>query len=82
MSNQNPFKGNRGGGRIDTTKDFSKFLGDRKSKTFIVCLALLPYIAIGVMIYLLGEEVLAIFMLALPLALFLVFWLLLKAIDQ
>ena len=72
---------NRGKGNISTNKDYSTSIKSLKGRIFFVSLCIVPYVAAGVYLFMAGLEIQAIVLLAIPLVLFLVFWLLMKKLD-
>lgn len=78
---KDPIPDNRGRGKVDLSKDHSRFL-KRRSKTLITCLLLVFHLVVCLILFFNGAEVLAIVFLAVPIMLFLAFWYLIKAIDR
>ncbi len=78
---KDPIPDNRGRGKVDISKDHSRFLKGR-SRAVITCLLLAFHMVVCLILFFNGTEVLAIIFLAVPIMLFLAFWYLVKAIDR
>lgn len=74
MRNHDPFPKRGKRGSIDLSKDYSKFSSGSRSKILLASLTMLPYLGLGVLLFLEGLKVLAIVLLLIPLVLFLIFW--------
>lgn len=66
----------QGRGSINTSRDFSGGSTSLRSRIIYLTLCLLPYVGICIFVYVEGLEALAIILLAVPLVLFSLFWLL------
>lgn len=75
-----PIPPNRGRGSIDTNKGYAS-VKSLPGRIVFAILCIVPYLAIGVYLFISGLEIQAIVLLAIPLLLFLVFWFLLKKLD-
>ena len=82
MSQKSPFPRNERGGKIDIGRDYSRFLGGFRSKLLIVVLALLPYTALSIFLFLEGLEIIAVVLLLIPLLLFFSFWIVLRLFPR
>lgn len=71
-----PISKGKGGGSINTGKDYSGNFTSLRSRIIYLTLCLLPYIGMCIFVYLEGLEILAIILLAIPLVLLSLFWLL------
>lgn len=77
----NPIPPNQGQGSINPDKDYYTSIKSLRGRIIFVGLCVLPYLGFGVYLFMAGSEIQAIILLAAPLLLFLVFWLLLKKLD-
>lgn len=76
-----PIPSNRGKGSINTNKEYYASIKSLPGRIVFAVLCIIPYLAGGIYLFVAGLEIQAIVLLAIPLALFLVFWFLLKKLD-
>lgn len=69
-----PFGKARGGGKIDTRKDFSQYMGGRRSQTIIYGLAFIPFLLICGLLFKEGLGILAGILFVTPIVMFIIFW--------
>lgn len=72
----------KGSGQIYTNRDYSEFFPSLRARIIYLTLCLLPYVGICIFVYLEGIEVLGIILLAVPLFLFTLFWILKRILKS